>query len=88
METFHSVLGVTYYKSYASQCTEFSHLSVFMWDISYKCINTIKGLQGIGESLPGLAAHHESSSPYTIKQDEPALITAAYGAHLWNDEVP
>lgn len=29
-----------------------------------------------------------SSSQYTIKQDESALITAAYGAHLWNDEVP
>lgn len=60
------------------------------WDIRrfYKCIITINGPQGTGECLLGPAAHHESSSLYTIKQDEPALITAAYGAHLWNDEVP
>lgn len=88
MLTFHPFLGVTYHTGCISQCTEFSHLSLFMWGISSKCITSITGPQGTSESLPGPAAHHESSSLYTIKQAEPALITAAYGAHLWNDEVP
>lgn len=88
MERFRPTLGVTYHKGYSSQCTEFSHLSLFVWDISYKCITDMKGLQSISEHLPGPAEHYESSSLYAKKQDEPALITAAYGAHLWNDEVP